>query len=160
MWSTSELFCHSPYNELEKFSFNGWCKLNIDGLTLENHKRASKEGLIRDCNERWSKGFTQNIGCGGERPGSPYLCISWAKGPIRGRTPSRPGKAEDKGNGLPLRVTLRTIPWKMISIKKEQDKGRHENIYEKAATIALNALQLTEPFFQPLQPLLKTLGRG
>ena len=44
--------------------------------------------------------------CGGERPGSQYLCICWAKGPIRGRTPSRLGKAEDKGNGLPLRVTL------------------------------------------------------
>ena len=50
---------------------------------------------------------------------SPYLCICWAKGPVRGRTPHRPGKAEDNGNGLPLRATLRTIPWKMISIKKE-----------------------------------------
>ena len=66
--------------------------------------------------------------CGGERPRSPYLCICWAKGPVRGRTPPQPGKAEDKGNGLPLRMTLRTIPWKRISIKKEQDKGRHKNI--------------------------------
>jgi len=45
--------------------------------------------------------------CGGERPRSPYLGICWAQGP--------------------LRVTLRTIPWNMISIKKEQDKGRHGN---------------------------------
>jgi len=66
--------------------------------------------------------------CGGERPRSPYLCICWAKGPVRGRTPPWPSKVEDKGNGLPLRVTLQTIPWKRISIKKEQDKGRHGNI--------------------------------
>ena len=41
---------------------NGWCKLNIDGLALENPRRASRGGLIRDSNERWIKGFTQNIG--------------------------------------------------------------------------------------------------
>ena len=35
---------------------------------------------------------------------------------------------KDKENGPPLRVTLRTIPWKMISIKKKKDKGRHGNI--------------------------------
>ena len=48
--------------------------------------------------------------------------------PVQGRTPPRPGKAEDKGNGLPLRMTLWTIPWKRISIKKEQDKEGHGNI--------------------------------
>ena len=68
------------------------------------------------------------IWCVGERSGSPYLCMCWAKGPVQGRTLPRPGKAENKGNGLPLRVTLRTIPWKRISIEKEQDKGRHGNI--------------------------------
>ena len=35
----------------------------------------------------------------------------------------------------------------MISIKKEKDKGRHGNIYEKPTTIALSALQLIEPCF-------------
>ena len=44
--------------------------------------------------------------CGGNRPGSSYQYIRWAKGPIQERTPPRPGMAEDKGNGLPLRVTL------------------------------------------------------
>ena len=66
--------------------------------------------------------------CGGERPGSPYLCICWAKGLVWGRTPPRPDKVEDKGNGLPLRATLWTILWKRISIKKEQDNGRYRNI--------------------------------
>ena len=81
---------------------------------------------------------------------------------VQGRTSSRLGKAKakDKGYGLPLRAILRIIPWKMISIKKEQDKGRHGNILEKAATIALNALQLTESCFSALQLLPKTLGRG
>lgn len=41
---------------------NGWCKLNIDGSALENPRRASRGGLFRDSNERWIKGFTQNIG--------------------------------------------------------------------------------------------------
>ena len=40
------------------------------------------------------------------------------------KNPPRLGKAEDKGHGLPLKATFRTIPWKRINIKKEQDKGR------------------------------------
>ena len=98
--------------------------------------------------------------CGGDRPGSPYQCICWAKGPVYGRTPPRPNKAEDKGNGLPLRVTLQTIPWKMISIKKENDKGRHGNIYGKAAIIALSALQLTEPCFTAFTTTPNDFGEG
>ena len=47
---------------------------------------------------------------------------------VRGRTPPRLGKSENKGHGLPLRATFRTIPWNKISIKKEQDKGRPRNI--------------------------------
>ena len=47
---------------------------------------------------------------------------------VRGGIPPQLGKAEDKGYGLPLRATLRTIPWKRISIKKEQDKGMPGNI--------------------------------
>ena len=54
--------------------------------------------------------------------------IRITSGVVWGRTPSRLGKAEDKGYGLSLRATLRTIPWKMISIKKEQDKEMPENI--------------------------------
>ena len=46
----------------------------------------------------------------------------------QGRTPPRLGKAEDKGYGLPLRATLRTIPYNRISIKKDQDKGRSGSI--------------------------------
>jgi len=54
--------------------------------------------------------------------------MCWARGPVQRRTPSRLGKAEDKGDGLSLRVTLQTIPWKRKSIKKENDKGRLGNI--------------------------------
>ena len=49
-------------------------------------------------------------------------------GVVQERIPPQLGKAEDKGYGLPLRATLWTIPWKRISIKKEQDKGTPENI--------------------------------
>jgi len=66
--------------------------------------------------------------CGSDKLGSPYQCICWARGLTQRITPPRLGKAEDKGDDLSLRVTLRTIPWKMISIKKEKDKGRPENI--------------------------------
>ena len=45
-----------------------------------------------------------------------------------GKTPPRLGVAEDKGNGLPLRVTLRVIPWNRISTKTEKDNGRNGNI--------------------------------
>ena len=37
---------------------------------------------------------------------------------------SSTGKAEEGGHGLPPRVTFQTIPWKMMSVKKEQDKGK------------------------------------
>ena len=40
------------------------------------------------------------------------------------KNPPRLGKAKDKGYGLTLRATFRTIPWKMIGIKKEQDKEK------------------------------------
>ena len=81
---------------------------------------------------------------------------------VKGRTSSRLGKAKakDKGYGLPLRAILRIIPWKMISIKKEQDKGRHGNILETAATIALNALQLTESCFSAFTTTLKDFREG
>ena len=45
-----------------------------------------------------------------------------------GRTPPRPGSAEDEGKGLPLRVTLWIIPWNGISTKTEKDNGRNGNI--------------------------------
>ena len=45
-----------------------------------------------------------------------------------GRTPSRSRVAEDKRNGLLLRVTLRVIPWNRISTKTEKDNGRNGNI--------------------------------
>ena len=61
--------------------------------------------------------------------------------------------------GLPLRAILQTIPWNRISVKKEQDKGRPKNIEEKAAT-ALNAMQLTKPYFLALQLLQKTSRGG
>ena len=41
-----------------------------------------------------------------------------------GRIPTRLGKAEDRGHGLLSRATFQAIPWKRISIKKEQDKGK------------------------------------
>ena len=66
--------------------------------------------------------------CGDDKPGSLYQYICWAKGPVRGRTPPQPGKAKDKRNGQPSRMTLQTIPWNRISIKKENDKEMHENI--------------------------------
>ena len=101
-----------------------------------------------------------NDSYGGDKPGSPYQCICRARGPAQKRIPPRPGKADDKGDGLSLRVTLWTIPWKKISIKKEQDKGRHGNIWEKAATIALNALQLTESCFSAFTTTLKDFREG
>ena len=36
--------------------------------------------------------------------------------------------ADDKGNGLPLRVTLQVIPWNRISTKTEKDNRRNRNI--------------------------------
>ena len=61
------------------------------------------------------------VNVGGNRPGGPYQYIRWAKGPVQGRTPPRPGMAKDKWNGL-------LIPWNMISTKIEIDNGRNENI--------------------------------
>ena len=66
--------------------------------------------------------------CGGNRLGSPYQYTRWAKGPVQGRTSPRPYLAEDKGDGLPLRVALRVIPWNKISTKTEKDNRRNENI--------------------------------
>ena len=39
----------------------GWYKLNLDGSSLGNPRRASGGGLIRDSNGVWIKGFTCNI---------------------------------------------------------------------------------------------------
>ena len=64
-----------------------------------------------------------------------------------GRTPPRLGVAEDKGNGLSLRVALRVIPWNRKSTKTEKDNGKNRNIYGKAAIIAFSTLYLTEPYF-------------
>ena len=92
----------------------------------------------------------------GDRPKSSYLCIYWARGPIRGRVnpsirihvskwrseiwlnssrrvvperiPPRLSKSEVKGCGLPLRVTFWIIPWVRISIRNEQDRGKSWNI--------------------------------
>ena len=80
-------------------------------------------------------------------------------GAVQERTPPRLGNVEEKRDGLPLRAILRTIPWNMISIKKEQDKGGPKNIWEKVAT-TLNALQLTEPCFSAFQLPWKTSRGG
>ena len=54
--------------------------------------------------------------------------IGVIQGAVRERAPPRLGNAEEKRDGLPLRAILWAIPWNMISIKKEQDKGRPKNI--------------------------------
>ena len=46
------------------------------------------------------------------------------QGAVRERAFPRLGNAEEKRDGLPLRVILQTIPWNRISIEKEQDKKR------------------------------------
>ena len=73
---------------------------------------------------------------GGKRPGSPCQYLHWAKGLVQGRTPPRlweePSSAmdvaEDKGSSLLLGVTLRVIPWNMVSTKTEKDNGKNGNI--------------------------------
>ena len=62
---------------------------------------------------------------------------------IRGGMSPRLSKAEVERCGLPSRATFQTVPWIRISIRKEQDKRKLCNIKGKAATTALNALQLT-----------------
>ena len=44
------------------------------------------------------------------------------------KNPLRPSMAEDKRNGLPLRVTLQIIPWNRISTKTKKNNGRNGNI--------------------------------
>ena len=36
---------------------------------------------------------------GGDKPRNLYQCICWARGPVQGRTPSRIGQVEEKGDG-------------------------------------------------------------
>ena len=81
--------------------------------------------------------------CGGNRPGNPYniyvgpraqskeeSLLGNGKNPslVMGKTLPRSGVAEDKRNGLLLRVTLRVILWNRISTKIEKDNGRNGNI--------------------------------
>ena len=80
--------------------------------------------------------------------------------PTQRRTPPRSGKAKEKGDGLPLRMTLWIIPLKMISIKKEKDKRRPRNIEAKAATITLSALQLIKPCFSTITTTPHDFGKG
>ena len=94
----------------EKWAWRGYYHIEI---LLSSHGEGKKnpEGLL------W--------GWKAREPLSMYIL---GQGLNSRKNPPRLGKAEDKGNGLPLRATLRTIPRKMISMKKEQDKGRHGNI--------------------------------
>ena len=55
----------------------------------------------------------------------------------------RLSKAEVRMCDLPSRATFWTIPLIRISIRKAQDIGKPYNILEKAASTALNAMQLT-----------------
>ena len=72
----------------------------------------------------------------GKRPGGPCQYLHWAKGPVQGRTSSRPWEepssvmdvAEDKGSSLLLGVTFRVIPWNRVSTKTENDNRKNENI--------------------------------
>ena len=72
----------------------------------------------------------------GKRPGSPYQYLHWAKGPVQGRTSSRPWEepssvmdvAEDKGSNLLLVVTLEVIPRNRVSTKTEKDNEKNGNI--------------------------------
>ena len=98
--------------------------------------------------------------CGGDKLRSPHQYICWAKDPAQRRTPPRLGKAEDKRDDLSMRMTLQTVPWKRISIKKEKDKWRPGNIYGKVATITLSALQLTEPYFSAFTTTPNDFGKG
>ena len=52
-------------------------------------------------------------------------------------------KAEVRRCDLPSRAMFRIIPLIRISIRKAQDIEKPNNILEKAATTALNAMQLT-----------------
>ena len=45
-----------------------------------------------------------------------------------GRIPHWPYLAEDKGNGLSLRVALRITPWNRKSTKTEKNNGKNRNI--------------------------------
>ena len=40
----------------------GWFKLNSDGASQGNPRRAGGDGLIRDHHGKWIKGFMRNIG--------------------------------------------------------------------------------------------------
>ena len=40
----------------------GWCKLNTDEASLGNPGKAGGEGVIRDCEGRWMRGFARSIG--------------------------------------------------------------------------------------------------
>ena len=40
----------------------GWCKLNTDGASLGNPRKAGGGGLIRDHRGEWLKGFSREIG--------------------------------------------------------------------------------------------------
>ena len=68
--------------------------------------------------------------------------------------------AEDKGNGLSLRVALRVIPWNRKSTKTEKDNGKNGNILGKAAIIAFSALYLIEPCFSAFTITPNNFGEG
>ena len=65
---------------------------------------------------------------GSKRPGSLCQYLHWAKGPVQGRTPPRPGMAEDKGNSLSLREAFRVTPWNRKSTKTKKDNRENKNV--------------------------------
>ena len=72
----------------------------------------------------------------GEQTEEPILVYTLGQGSsprknpssAMGKTPSQLGVAEDKRNGLLLRLTFRVIPWNRISTKTEKDNGKNGNI--------------------------------
>ena len=69
-------------------------------------------------------------------------------------------RPKTKGTVSHLRVTHRTTPWKMISIKKEMDKKTCKYLRESYCYCIKYFATKLNPIFQPLQPLPTTLGRG
>ena len=50
-----------------------WFKLNMDGASSGNPGKAKGGGLIRDCNEKWIKGFSRSSG-----HASSFVADFWA----------------------------------------------------------------------------------
>ena len=73
---------------------------------------------------------------GGTRLRSACQYLRWAKAPVQGKTPHRPGEgpfsvidvAENKGSNLLLVVTLRVISRNKKSTKTEKDNKKKGNV--------------------------------